>query len=169
MRLYKIQLDLQNVLSHALATHGISPASDTGRVRNVLNHLSLSTYTSFTTKLEIADLKRLCWLWEWDEQPSSIPNTELEPEDPDPFLDRTASSQKDWTRGKMGIIISPTTHNSKGTGKREPAYGLGIELEIDLDKGMGAGFAAIAGWTAESASRLEAFRRKLERWMKVSV
>ena len=35
-------------------------------MRNVLNHLSLGTYHGLSTKFEVDDLRRLCWLWEWD-------------------------------------------------------------------------------------------------------
>ena len=64
-RLNNVQTALQHALSHALATCAMSP-SDAGIVRNVLTHLSLGTYTGLTTKFDIDDLRRLCWLWEWD-------------------------------------------------------------------------------------------------------
>ena len=44
----------------------MSPSEETGIVRNVLNHMSLGAYTGFTTSINIEDLKRLCWVWEWD-------------------------------------------------------------------------------------------------------
>ncbi|KAG6904635.1 hypothetical protein DXG01_007877 [Tephrocybe rancida] len=65
-RLYRIHTAVQHALSHALATCAVSPTSDTGIVRNVLNHISLTTYTGLTTQFELDDLRRLCWLWEWD-------------------------------------------------------------------------------------------------------
>ncbi|KAK7695522.1 hypothetical protein QCA50_000158 [Cerrena zonata] len=72
-RLYTIQTALQHALSHALATCAISPTADTGIVRNVLNHHALSSYSGLTTKFSIDDLKRLCWLWEWDGKVLPLP------------------------------------------------------------------------------------------------
>jgi hypothetical protein len=171
--LYTIQTALQHALSHALATCAVSPTSDTGLVRNVLNHLSLTTYSGFKAKLELADLKRLCWLWEWDEEPlrdSKIKSAEEGGED-NPFLDvpAVAPRPKDWTRGSMGLVLSPTTHFSKNLGKRVPVYGIGIEVEMDLDKDMGSGMAAVARWTAAGETRRKEFHRKLERWIEVLI
>ncbi|KAJ7909534.1 hypothetical protein B0H13DRAFT_2233058 [Mycena leptocephala] len=115
--------------SHALATCAISPTSDTGIVRNVLNNLSLSTYSGLSTQFEVDDLRRLCWIWEWD------------------GVARGKASPKDWTRGAMGIILSPATHHSRVDGKRVPAYGIGIEIDMDIDKDMPGGMAAVARWT----------------------
>jgi hypothetical protein len=157
-RLYTIQEALQNALSHALPTCAVSPTSDTGIVRNVLNHLSLSTYNGLRTKIQLEDLKRLCWVWEWDTQ-----SVVRHDDDENPFL----SQPKDWTRGAMGFILSPTTHFSNSMGKRVPAYGIGIEVEMDIDKDMGEGMAAVARWTAAAGVRLQAFRQKLERWIEV--
>lgn len=247
-RLDTIQTALQHALSHALATCAVSPSSDTGIVRNVLNHLSLTTYTGLTTKFDLDDLKRLCWLWEWDSKALPPPKTQVTDEeenpflvsgsksptktpskpkhvdddnpflvsgsrstaktpsklkhndDNNPFLDdptptkskpgifpakgktpakptddqnpfleaETDAGPKDWTRGSMGLIISPTTHFSKNAGKRVPAYGIGIEVEMDLDKDMGGGMAAVARWTSASEARRTEFRAKLHRWVEVS-
>ncbi|KAI0796544.1 hypothetical protein C8Q75DRAFT_802238 [Abortiporus biennis] len=172
-RLHNIQTALQHALSHALATCAISPTSDTGIVRNVLNHLTLNTYSGLTTKFDIDDVKRLCWLWEWDGK--SLPSSKgkekaLEAEDDNPFLDDykpVASTPKDWTRGSMGFVISQTTHFSKATGTRVPAYGIGIEVEMDIDKDMGEGMAAVARWTAASETRRKDVHAKLERWVKL--
>lgn len=160
----------------------MSPSSETGIVRNVLNHLSLGTYTGLTTKFDIDDLRRLCWLWEWDGK--TLPSTKTEPDasdakgkgkatededDDNPFLDEklVPPSAKEWTRGAMGFIITQTSHYSKSAGSRLPAYGIGIEVEIDIDKDMGGGMAAVARWTAASEDRRKAFREKLESWAKV--
>jgi hypothetical protein len=67
----------------------------------------------------------------------------------------------------MGIILSATSHHSKTVGKRVPAYGIGIEVEMNIDKDMGGGMAAVARWTAASDGRNKAFRQKLDRWMEV--
>ncbi|CAK5275710.1 unnamed protein product [Mycena citricolor] len=159
-RLAAIHTALQHALSHALATCAVSPTSDTGVVRNVLNHISLSTYTGFPTQFDTDDLRRLCWIWEWDGQtlPGLTPS-----EDDNPFLE-DKPVPKDWTRGAMGVVLSPATHHSRADGKRVPAYGVGIEVEMDIDKDMTAGMAAVARWTGAAGARREAFQKKLEAW-----
>lgn len=165
-RLQTVHSGLQNALSYALATCAVSPTSDTGIVRNVLNHISLTTYNGLNTQFDLDDLRRLCWIWEWDAVSlDSAGNTGAVEED-NPFLDTPVTPQpKDWTRGSMGIVISPATH--KNAGKRVPAYGLGIEVEMDIDKDMGGGMAAVARWTAAAETRRVEFRSKLLRWIEV--
>ncbi|KAL1761503.1 hypothetical protein FB107DRAFT_286135 [Schizophyllum commune] len=165
-RLYAIQNSLLHALSHALATCAVSPSSDTGVVPNVLNHFSLNTYTGMTTRFNVDDLKRLCWLWEWDMKKAPKDDDE----DENPFLESSSSSDsptkaKDWTRGAMGIVVSPATHRVDG--KRVPAYGVGIEVEMDIDKDMGGGMAAVARWTSAAESRRKEFRQKLDRWVEL--
>ena len=163
-RLDNVHSALQHALSHALATCAVSPEEHTGIIRNVLNHLSIATYSGFTTKFDEHDLMRLCWLWEWDS--SSLPSATQD--DPNPFLVPTAPPPpKDWTRGSMGFVISPTSHYSKSAGKRVPAYGIGIEVEMDIDKGMTGGMAAVARWTADADKRRKQFRSKLDSWANV--
>jgi hypothetical protein len=151
----------------------VSPSSDTGLVRNVLNHFSLTAYTGLTTQFDIDDLRRLCWIWEWDGK--SFLNGKSKPiasenNDDNPFLEtQSPSPPKDWTRGSMGLVLSPTTHFSKVDGKRVPAYGIGIEIEMDIDKDMGGGMAAVARWTAAAETRQKEFRLKLDRWAEVSI
>lgn len=161
--------------------------SEAGIVRNVLTHLSLGTYTGLTTKFDIDDLRRLCWLWEWDGK--TLPVTDVkadvsdskgkgkakfptvDEDDDNPFLDdkpvSTSIPAKDWTRGAMGFIVSQTTHYSKLAKSRVPAYGIGIEVEMDIDKDMKGGMAAVARWTAASEDRRKEFRKKLESWIDV--
>ncbi|KAJ7781391.1 hypothetical protein B0H16DRAFT_1498274 [Mycena metata] len=165
-RLCTIYTGLQHALSHALATCAASPTSDTGIVRNVLNNLSLSTYSGLSTKFEVNDLRRLCWVWEWDAKALPSAGSLLTAEEDNPFLE-DRPPPKDWTRGAMGIIISAATHHSKVDGKRVPAYGIGIEVEMDIDKDMSGGMAAIARWTTAAESRREAFREKVYKWMKL--
>ncbi|KAF8974359.1 hypothetical protein BDZ97DRAFT_1911552 [Flammula alnicola] len=170
MRLYNIQTALQHALSHALATCAISPTADSGLVRNVLNHISLTTYAGFSTSFELDDLKRLCWLWEWDGKPLGVKQKmKSEDEEDNPFLIDTASNSvpAEWTRGSMGIVLSPATHFSKRDRKRVPAYGIGIEVEMDIDKDMGGGMAAVARWTAAAEKRRSQFLAKLERWVEL--
>ena len=137
-----------------------------------MNHHSLSNYTGLTTKFDIDDLKRLCWIWEWDgkELPTTSPKGgPTEDDDDNPFLDDKPppTPAKDWTRGSMGFIVSQTSHFSKATSSRVPVYGIGIEVEMDIDKGMGEGMAAVARWTTASESRKKQVLSKLERWMEV--
>ncbi|KAF7437073.1 hypothetical protein PC9H_003907 [Pleurotus ostreatus] len=175
-RLHSIQTRLQHAISHALATCAVSPTSDTGIVRNVLNHLSLSTYAGLTTQFDIDDLRRLCWLWEWDGEEVKPPVAKKKKDDDDvfneeednPFLESEAApAPKEWTRGAMGFVISTTTHHSRREGKRVPAYGIGIEVEMDIDKDMGGGMAAVARWTAASEKRRADFLQKLKRWVEL--
>ncbi|KAF7331906.1 CDT1-C domain-containing protein [Mycena kentingensis (nom. inval.)] len=162
-RLCTIHAELQNALSHALATCALSPTADTGIVRNVLNHVSLSSYAGITTSFEVDDLRRLCWVLEWDgkTRPSDAAD------DDNPFLD-DKPTPKDWTRGGMGLVISAASHHLRNEGKRVPAYGLGIEVEMDIDKDMTPGIAAVARWTGSTASRCKDFREKLDAWVKLS-
>lgn len=67
----------------------------------------------------------------------------------------------------MGVIISPATHFSKVDRKRVPAYGIGIEVEMDIDKDMAGGMAAVARWTAGAETRRSEFFQKLEQWIEV--
>lgn len=89
------------------------------------------------------------------------------PEDEDdPFVE-SKPKLKDWTRGGMGFIVSQSSHYSKAQGSRVAAYGIGIEVELDIDKGMGDGMASVARWTAGAEDRRKDFRNKLEAWVKV--
>ncbi|KAF5363437.1 hypothetical protein D9756_000525 [Leucocoprinus leucothites] len=161
-RLCAIHNSLQRAISHALATCAVSPTSDSGQLRNVVNHISLKTYSGLSSSFEANDLKRLCWLWEWDGLRYYDVEKGKEKEE-NPFLDEPPVSD-DWTRGAMGFLVTSTTHLSKQARQRVPAYGVGIEIEIDIDKGMDSGMAAVARWTSETDSRQRAFKRKVERW-----
>ncbi|KAH9899730.1 hypothetical protein C8Q73DRAFT_638666 [Cubamyces lactineus] len=169
-RLHNIQTALQHALSHALATCAVAPSEDTGVVRNVLNHMSLGAYSGLTTKIDVDDLKRLCWLWEWDGK-AKARDVEEEDEEDNPFLDdaKPAPSppSKDWQRGAMGFVISQTTHHAKSAGARIPAYGIGIEVEMDIDKDMKGGMAAVARWTTGSEARRKEVLHKLHQWAKL--
>lgn len=85
-------------------------------------------------------------------------------EEDNPFLDDTPA--KDWTRSAMGLVVSPAIHRAGGT--RSQVYGLGIEVEMDIDKDMTGGMAAVARWTGASESRTKEFRKKLFKWVEVS-
>ena len=125
----------------------------------------------FTVNCDINDIKRLCWLWEWNGESlsgstTSKPKVAVDDDD-NPFLVPDVPSE--WTRGGMGFIITPTTHFIRSEGKRIPAYGIGIEVEMDLATGKGGGMAAVARWTAEGESRRRAIEAKLRTWVKVCV
>lgn len=65
----------------------------------------------------------------------------------------------------MGFVLSSATHYSRVDRKRVSAYGnhgIGIEVEMDIDKDMGGGMAAVAHWTAAAGKRRSEFRSKLE-------
>jgi hypothetical protein len=137
----------------------------------VVNHLSLKTYSGLSSTFEVDDLKRLCWLWEWDgnkppEQADAAAEKGKEIED-NPFLDEPSSAAGDWTRGSMGFLIAPSTHLSAKGRQRLPAYGIGIEIEMDVDKGMDSGMAAVARWTSASDSRHKEFKGKIVKWATV--
>jgi hypothetical protein len=134
-----------------------------------VNNHSLNAYSGLTVKLDMSDLSRLCWLWEWngDVVPPTKASSQARDEDTNPFLEGPSASQqpKDWARGSMGFVISPTSHFSKPTKSRIPAYGIGIEVEMDLDKDMGSGMASVARWTADSEKRRRIILSKLQRWV----
>jgi hypothetical protein len=89
--------------------------------------------------------------------------------DANPFLETSPTSiAKEWIRGGMGITISPTSDYSKTAGKRLPAYGIGIEVEMDIDKDMTEGMAAVARWTSAGEVKRKDFEAKLEKWVAVS-
>ncbi|KAK7470809.1 hypothetical protein VKT23_002227 [Stygiomarasmius scandens] len=162
-RLQSTYTELQHAMSHALATCALSPSADTGIVRNVLNHLSLNIHAGLSTQFTVEDLRRLCWIWEWDGK--SLPPSHNDDEE-NPFLDTTPLTQsRDWTRGGMGIVITSATHLSKADGKRVPAYGLGIEAGMDADKG--GGMTAVAKWTSAADARRTEFQAKLVAWVKM--
>lgn len=170
-RFQSIQNSLHHALSHALATSAVSP-SENGVVPNVLNNHTLTAAAGLRRTCTLDDIKRLCWLWEWDGR--SLPRADAD--DDNPFLEGTSGSStslsseppsKQWTRGAMGLVITPTTHLSKVAGKRVPAYGIGIEVEMDIDKEMGGGMAAVARWTAGRERRMKELTRKLNRWVEL--
>lgn len=139
----------------------------------MVNHISLKTYSGLSSSFEVNDLKRICWLWEWDGE--KIPQAkdadkgkEKEQED-NPFLDEPSSTTEDWTRGAMGFLVTATTHLSKQARQRLPAYGVGIEIEMDIDKGMDSGMAAVARWTSATDTRQKEFEKKIEKWIEVGI
>lgn len=53
--------------------------------------MSLGAYTGLTARIDVDDLKRLCWLWEWDGKALQVKAAkgkgQKEAEDENPFLD----------------------------------------------------------------------------------
>lgn len=140
----------------------------------------------FKVTCDIDDIKRLCWLWEWDgvsvdsEKTGDTTQTrrpqvaEADEDEDNPFIDSGSSrplksnnGNADWIRGASGFIITPATHFVKGEGRRVPAYGIGIEVEINLAEGKGGGMASVARWTAEGDGRKKELEKKLKRWIEV--
>ena len=113
------------------------------------------------------DIKRLCWLWEWDGK--ELPSDD-DGEDDNPFLNLSERPDisRQWSRGAEGLVITPTTYLPKAGGKRVQAYGIGIEVEMNIDKQMTGGMAAVARWTAGGEQRMRSLERKLHRWVQVS-
>ena len=137
----------------------------------MLNHHSLNAYAGLTVKLDMDDISRLCWLWEWkgDVIPPSKASSQTKDDDSNPFLEDPSVSQqlKDWVRRSMGFVISPTSHLSKVSKLRIPAYGIGIEVEMDLDEDSSSGMASVARWTADCEKRRQTVMSKLRRWVEV--
>lgn len=131
----------------------------------------MTTALGLSRTCTLDDIKRLCWLWEWKGDKLPVKDEDEDEDDDNPFLEKTTSTPeqpKQWTRGAMGLVITPTTYLPKTGGKRVPAYGLGIEVEMDLDKEMLGGMAAVARWTSAGDQRMKELKRKLERWVEVT-
>ena len=195
----------------------LAPDSDNGRAPAVLNHLGIAERGMGSMRMDVDDLRRLCWIWEWDpDAEHETPLTqEMEPvlserttrthvhssagmrsvnsakevgdEDDDPFLCKPmhfkgkaqednygskSETPKDWIRRGSGFIITPTLHTATGTSKREPAYGIGIEVDCaheDVTSGRVGGTPALERWAAAREMRKGMFKAKLERWVEVSL
>lgn len=67
LHLIRLHTALEQALSVSLATAQISPDADTGRVLAVVNHISIQE-RGLGVRVSVEDIKRLCWLWEWNGQ-----------------------------------------------------------------------------------------------------
>lgn len=164
-RYQSLQSSLHHALAHSLATAAVCP-SETGVVPNILNNYTLTSAAGLSKSCTMEDIRRLCWLWEWDGK--KLP---IDDEDKDnPFLEDCDRSDgiRQWSRGANGLVITPTTYLPKSGGKRMQAYGIGIEVEMDIDKQMVGGMSAVARWAAGGEHRLKLQEGKLHRWMEVS-
>lgn len=160
MHLQLIQTSLQRALCHALASCATSPSRQTGILLNVVNHVSLGQYTGVSTNFSAEDLRRLCWLWEWDGKTMKDSDST---EDGSSSL-QTPLSSKDWIRGSMGFVVTSATHISKAGRSRVPAYGIGIKVDPFIATGA---MTAVARWVAATEMRNLIFRGKLQLWTKV--
>ena len=66
-------------------------------------------------------------------------------------------------------MITQAAHHQKSTGRGVPAYGIDIEVEIDIDKDMRGGMAALTRWAAGSDTQGREVLAKLQQWVKVGV
>jgi hypothetical protein len=113
------------------------------------------------------DLEQLLWLWEWEESSLSPKAEEKALDDENPFLEHENSpgnAGKNWKRGGLGFVMTPHSCFDKEKDTRIPVYGIGVEIDMDIDKGNTEGVAAVARWTAQGESRLETVRAKIDRF-----
>jgi hypothetical protein len=132
-----------------------SPTDDTGIVYNVINHLTLQK-----RGIQLVDLQRLCWIWEWDGLSLGRGT-----DDENPFLtSSSSSSDTGWQRGGLGIVVTPASFFDRELAKNLPAYAIGIKVEKDGSARFPEGMAAVARWTSDGEARKEAVKEKLQRW-----
>lgn len=91
-------------MSLALATGQMAPDPDTGRVPTVLNHLGIAERGLGRMRMSIDDLRRLCWIWEWDRDAEHEPPSreEMEPN----FSQRAARTRVDSDISMHSIKIT---------------------------------------------------------------
>lgn len=63
-RLLNIYYSLEQSMIATL--HRLTPDSDNGRFPAVLNHLGIAECGMGSMQMDADDLRRLCWIWEWD-------------------------------------------------------------------------------------------------------
>ncbi|KAG8952749.1 hypothetical protein FRC04_003672 [Tulasnella sp. 424] len=151
----------------ALATGGVpAPVTDPTDprkmcIKNVLHHLSVPG-------LSVETLKRLVYILEWEAE-RTVGSSKLAPSllDDDPFGGGPMTPTKpnraatQWTRGgDSGIVISATTRLDHPTGRRSPAYGIGIQRVA----GKGKSKDFVLRWLDEADERKEAVEDKLRAW-----
>ncbi|CAE6471928.1 hypothetical protein ACGC1H_003820 [Rhizoctonia solani] len=178
---------IESTLSLSLATSSRAPSQLTGHLPAITNTVAIES-AGLRVRCGVEELRRLCWLWEWDgcTLPQSVNEDRkvtvrsagpLEDSSEDnPFLDSNtprkaapapAPPPKDWVRGGMGLIITPTTQLQRAEGRRIPAYGVGIKVEVTTDESVGVALSAVAKWTADSHLRRKELTDKLHHWVKL--
>ncbi|KAJ1306549.1 hypothetical protein OPQ81_007550 [Rhizoctonia solani] len=186
-RLIATHTAVESTLSLSLATSSRAPSQVTGQLPAITNTVALES-AGLRVRCGVEELRRLCWLWEWDgctlpqsvdgdhkATPRSVGPLEDSSED-NPFLDSNtprkpapvlARPPTDWVRGGMGLIVTPTTQLQRAEGRRVPAYGIGIKVEVTTDESVGVALSAVAKWTADSHLRRKELTDKLHQWVKL--
>ncbi|KAH7335548.1 hypothetical protein B0J17DRAFT_670598 [Rhizoctonia solani] len=188
-RIISTHTALESTLSLSLATSSRAPSALTGQLPAITNTVALES-AGLRVRCGVEELRRLCWLWEWDgctlpqsagedrkESVRSVGPVEDSSED-NPFLDSNtprksapaptpAPPPTDWVRGGMGLIITPTTQIQRAEGRRVPAYGVGIKVEVTSNESVGVALSAVAKWTADSHLRRKELTDKLHQWFKL--
>ncbi|KAG9077127.1 hypothetical protein FS749_011019, partial [Ceratobasidium sp. UAMH 11750] len=184
-RLITAHTAIETSLSLSLATSSRAPSAETGHLAAITNTVALET-AGLRVRLGVEEIRRLCWLWEWDgdalpeDKPpkpsaravgpiedSSEDNPFLENNTPRKSVPTPAPPPTDWVRGGMGLIVTPTTQLQRAQGRRIPAYGIGIKVEVALEKSTGVALSAVAKWTADSHPRRKELTDKLQNWVKL--
>ncbi|KAF8757895.1 DNA replication factor Cdt1 C-terminal domain [Rhizoctonia solani] len=186
-RMVTIHTALETSLSLSLATSSRAPSQLTGHLPAITNTVALES-AGLRVRCGVEEIRRLCWLWEWDgcTLPQSVDEASkpgirstgpLEDSSEDnPFLDSNTPRKSapaptppptDWLRGGMGLIVTPTTQIQRAEGRRVPAYGIGIKVEVTSDDSVGVALSAAAKWTADSHLRRKELTDKLHQWVKV--
>ncbi|CAE7183277.1 unnamed protein product, partial [Rhizoctonia solani] len=178
---------LESTLSLSLATASRAPSQLTGHLPAITNTVALES-AGLRVRCGVEEIRRLCWLWEWDgctlprdadggqkATARSVGPVEDSSED-NPFLDSNTPRKPapapvppptNWVRGGMGLIITPTTQLQRAEGRRVPAYGIGIKVEVTTDESVGVALSAVAKWTADSHLRRKELTDKLHQWVKL--
>ncbi|KAG8763006.1 hypothetical protein FRC11_006476 [Ceratobasidium sp. 423] len=178
---------IESTLSLSLATSSRAPSQLTGQLPAITNTVALES-AGLRVRCGVEELRRLCWLWEWDgctlprsddgdrkRTVRSVGPVEDSSED-NPFLDSDTPRKPapaptpppaDWVRGGMGLIVTPTTQLQRAEGRRVPAYGIGIKVEVTSDESVGVALSAVAKWTADSHLRRKEITDKLHQWVKL--
>ncbi|KEP54839.1 hypothetical protein V565_012150 [Rhizoctonia solani 123E] len=178
---------IESTLSLSLATSSRAPSQLTGHLPAITNTVAIES-AGLRVRCGVEELRRLCWLWEWDgcTLPQSVNEDRkvadrsigplVDSSEDNPFLDSNtprkpapapAPPPKDWIRGGMGLIVTPTTQLQRAEGRRVPAYGVGIKVEVTTDESVGVALSAVAKWTADSHLRRKELTDKLHQWVKL--
>ncbi|KAG8746065.1 hypothetical protein FRC10_006168 [Ceratobasidium sp. 414] len=183
-RLITAHTAIETSLSLSLATSSRAPSAETGHLAAITNTVALET-AGLRARLGTEEIRRLCWLWEWDgdalpedkPKPSARAVGPIEDSSEDnPFLESStprkpapapAPPPTNWVRGGMGLIVTPTTQLQRAQGRRIPAYGVGIKVEVAPGKSTGVALSAVAKWTADSHLRRKELTEKLQSWVKL--
>ncbi|KAG8711222.1 hypothetical protein FRC09_020712 [Ceratobasidium sp. 395] len=184
-RLVTAHTAIESSLSLSLATSSRTPSAETGHLAAITNTVALET-AGLRVRLGTDGIRRLCWLWEWnrdalpEDKPPKTPARAVGPiedsSEDNPFLESNtprkpvpapAPPPTDWVHGGMGLIITPTTQLQRAQGRRMPAYGVGIKVEVASEKSTGVALSAVAKWTADFHLRRKDIADKLQRWVKL--